>query len=153
MKRLLFAVWLGSCMTAWSQQPQSPTNAVVDGVYCAACLSLEIIELKNGRLRYWFQGDVMIANEPTYPLVGAYAVKGDMITLLHKDIHELVRQRFFRLLNGKPSLWRAKDWEDWQKTKRFKHGEYWVAFRVDDPPELIWKKWPWEWRKWKQFGP
>jgi len=118
------------------QDAASKTN-IVEGVYYGGGASTEIIELKNGRFRYWFESDVVGAGPPrsSYPFVGQYSVEGDVITLKHKDIDW--PERIFRLANGKPSLWRARDWDEWQKTKVIKL-EHWAAFLVNYPAEDIW---------------
>lgn len=102
-----------------------------------------ILELKDGRFRYWFEADKRSNEEPDYPLTGEYAVSGDTITLKHDRI--LRRQWTFCAINGLLTLWLPNNIEayerdqslDFARLKRFGLGG--VLISTDKLPEDAWK--------------
>jgi hypothetical protein len=109
-----------------------------------------VLELKDGKFRYWFQSDSKSRNEPKYPLAGDYSVINNRITLKH----DRVSQKHWTFLNvdGFVTLWRP----DALKMQN-DPGGYLNAYTVglenfrrcgtgaililsDRPAELTWKK-------------
>lgn len=66
-----------------------------------------VIELKQGRFRYWFESDAKSAREPQYPLQGKFTVAGDTVTLHHEQLIPLTSIWKCRSVNGIPTLWRS----------------------------------------------
>lgn len=98
---------------------QAPAK-LVEGVYSmcdeVSGYSGEVVELKDGRFRYWFYSDVSTGREPEYPLSGAYRVAGDRLTLEHDRIFR--KERTIAVLNGVDVLWRDDGLELWKKDRR-----------------------------------
>jgi hypothetical protein len=91
-----------------------------EGVYSmceeVAGYSGEVLELKDGKYRYWFYSDVGTDKEPTYPLSGAYRISGTTLTLDNDQIHK--RDRSIAVVNGMDVLWRADGLKLWTDEKR-----------------------------------
>ena len=83
-------------------EPAKPQNGVF---MLATGFSATVLELKDGRFRYWFETDAVSGKEPQYPLSGEYALAGDTITFKHEQIHDT--QWTFRTFKGVITLWRA----------------------------------------------
>ena len=66
-----------------------------------------VIELREGRFRYWFESDAKMPEEPEYPLEGKYTVKDDTVTLHHEKLIPLSSIWKCRSVNGIPTLWRS----------------------------------------------
>jgi hypothetical protein len=91
-----------------------------EGVYSlceeVAGYSGEVLELRDGKFRYWFYSDVGTDKEPTYPLSGTYAVSGTTLTLDNKEIYK--RERTIAVVNGVNVLWRSDGLKLWTDDKR-----------------------------------
>ena len=75
-----------------------------------------VLELRQGRFRYWFFSDVPCKDTPRYPVEGTYTTQGPVISLLHP--HRLVQKKWIFLeLDGKPSLWRPSALEYWVESE------------------------------------
>ena len=98
---------------------QAPAK-LTEGVYSMceelAGYSGEVVELKDGKFRYWFYSDVSTGREPKYPLIGEYRVSGDALTLAHEEIHSKVRT--IAVVNGVDVLWRDDGLKLWKKDQR-----------------------------------
>jgi hypothetical protein len=102
-----------------------------EGVYSlvkeVAGFSGEVVELKDGKFRYWFFSDVKREGEPAYPLAGAYTVTGRAVTLEHDKIHAKVRT--IGQVNGADVLWRDDGLKIWESEQRIH--PYGVLVRVE----------------------
>jgi hypothetical protein len=91
-----------------------------EGVYSmcqeVAGYSGEVLELKDGKFRYWFYSDVGTDKEPAYPLTGTYRISGTTLTLDNDQIYE--RERSIAVVNGVDVLWRADGLQLWTGEKR-----------------------------------
>jgi len=99
---------------------QEPAK-LVEGVYSmcdeVSGYSGEVVELKDGKFRYWFYTDVSGgAEEPKYPLTGDYRAVGDTVTLNHDKIHS--KERTIAVVNGVDVLWRDDGLKLWKKEQR-----------------------------------
>jgi len=115
----------------------SNSNNIKDGVYMFKNgYSSMIIQLKKNKFKYWFSSDVVLRNKPTYPISGDYTVKGNKITLNHKDIYQ--KKWEYRIFKGKPTLWRPSAIEYWNKEKKI--DSYGVLFPTNKKPNEIWNE-------------
>lgn len=96
MRHLLFAV-LCIARIAFAQSEPVPMDRVEEGVYTlyhyemlpeerrrrAMWFQTTILELKDGRFRYWMRSDAkqMPGEEVRYPLTGTYTAKGGTVTM------------------------------------------------------------------------
>ncbi|MFT3990160.1 MAG: hypothetical protein QM680_02000 [Luteolibacter sp.] len=107
MKPIL-AFFMSACLHAHADEEKKPAaNTSKDGVYytCTGVMST-VLELKNGKFRYWFESDSKDPDEPNYPLSGNFTVTGDTITLQHPAIFPPQNRWHFRTFENIPSLWR-----------------------------------------------
>ena len=93
---------------AFAPAADSPTITAAkpqDGVFALGNMfSSTVLELKDGRFRYWFVSDLKTGREPEYPLSGDYVFEGETVVLKEPRIYNRVWT--FRTLNGKVTLWR-----------------------------------------------
>jgi hypothetical protein len=103
-----------------------------------------VLELKDGRFRYWFESDVKRPTESQYPLTGEYSVTGSTITLKHTEVSQ--PQWMFRTVNGLPTLWRPDAIESFSKDgkldmtflERFGCGS--ILILTDKSSEKVWEQ-------------
>jgi len=72
-----------------------------------------VLELKKGHYRYWFESDLKLPKEPTYPLAGEYSSTEGTITLKGPGISQPTWT--FQSLDGTPTLWRPDALNGFQK--------------------------------------
>ena len=129
---LLFHFAAGAADDLPVPQPAKPQN----GVFMLAMgYSSTVLELKDGRFRYWFETDVVSGKEPQYPLAGEYVVTGDTITLKHDQIHDAIWT--FRTVKDTLTLWRAAAVSYYNDKKRF--DPYGILRLTDEPAEKAWE--------------
>lgn len=76
-----------------------------DGVFVTNTgYMMTVLELKNGRFRYWFKSDAGFRDQPKYPLLGEYSVDGSRVTLKHERISQ--KHWTVRKVDGYLTLWR-----------------------------------------------
>ena len=140
MKKIILGIICLLLMTSSGYcQKNEPVQLgqVKEGVYLVDNgYSTTIIELENGRFRYWFKSDVPMLPLSRYPLTGTYAVNGGTITLVHKDIYE--QEWTFMMFEGKVTLWRPAALKYWKDSNAIDH--YGVLFPTTGKPEEIWGK-------------
>ncbi len=68
--------------------------------------SSTVIELYNGKFRYWFSSDLKTGEEPSYPLNGEYTINGNTVYLSHDQISKYQNKWTFRKMNSTVTLWR-----------------------------------------------
>lgn len=82
------------------------STPVQDGVYAlGGAYQQTLLELKEGRFRYWFWGDVELKPARKYPLVGDYSTVGQVVTLKHNLVPTFHSQWVFQKLDGEVTLW------------------------------------------------
>jgi hypothetical protein len=110
---------LAAALLLQDKTAQAPPK-LADGVYSmcdeVSGYSGEIVELKDGKFRYWFYSDVLTGREPEYPLNGDYRISGTTLILDHKQIHS--KERSIAVVNGINVLWREDGLKLWEKEKR-----------------------------------
>jgi hypothetical protein len=120
----------------------TPMQTVEEGVYFFRNgFSTLILELHDGRYRYWFSSDVITGDEPTYPLTGRYVAEGATIRLEHQQRHMQDRWTF-RKLNDETTLWRPTAITWWRDKRAFDY--YGVLYPTKLKPEDIWRKDVWK---------
>lgn len=73
--------------------------------------SSTVLELKDGKFRYWFENDVKLKPPREYPLSGDYSVKNCTITLHNDLILGSQRTWTFYKLNGEITAWNLNGFE------------------------------------------
>lgn len=126
------AAWLLASPLSWAAE--APPARPVDGVYMmpneVAGYSGEVVELQDGRFRYWFYSDVGTDPEIKYPLAGAYEVRGDKVKLLHESVYS--PERTLATVQDQTVLWRDDGLRYWQSERRI--APFAVLVRTSDPP-------------------
>ena len=95
----------------------------------------EIIELKNGRFRYWSSSDMKTNFDPSYPLTGRYEFSDGILLLKHAKIWK-PRWRF-RIFKGVPTLWSKTALEFWRSHP--KEQQFRTLFKQRYRSEEIWR--------------
>jgi len=115
----------------------SPMKGVEEGVYFFdAGLSKLVLELRNGRFRYWFSSDARDAFEPAYPVTGKYLARGATIQLLHPTDTYLEDTWTFRKIDETTTLWRPLSIKAWHEQRGFDF--YGVLYPTDRKAEEVW---------------
>jgi hypothetical protein len=115
----------------------SPMQTVEEGVYYFdAGLSRLVLELSNGRYRFWFSSDGRSLHAPKYPLTGEYSAQGPTVRLLHKGEDPNEDIWTFRKIDGATTLWRPNAVKAWHEEKRF--DRYGVLYKSDRPGNETW---------------
>ena len=137
MKMILAAIALSFTTVGFSQSAPTPMTSIQEGVYYFQNMySTTVLELKDGRFRYWFSSDMRGPREPTYPLSGKYAVNGGTVTLPHKQIYQT--NWTFMTYERKATLWRPTAVRYWDDSKQI--DPYGVLFPTTRKPEKIWER-------------
>jgi hypothetical protein len=104
----------------WMQVGTASRSQGLEGVYCTSHeiggFSGTILELKDGKFRYWFYSDVGGLDEPQYPLTGKYMQKDQVLTLDHPKVNQ--REWIPGMVNGVPVLWRDDALQHWRKDRK-----------------------------------
>lgn len=109
-----------------------------EGVYYFnAGLSKLVLELKNGRFRYWYMTDGGEGTEPTYPVTGKYLACGATIQLIHTEDY-LQDIWTFRKIDGVTTLWRPNAIKSWHEKRGF--DSYGVLYVTERNPEDVLEK-------------
>lgn len=107
MRIFLFAIIAGLTVGV-TKAATSPRIADVkprDGVFVTNTgYMITVLELKDGKFRYWFKSDAGFRGEQDFPLTGEYFVNGNRITLKHEQVSQ--RHWTFREVDGFLTLWR-----------------------------------------------
>lgn len=84
MKIIFVLTLLALVACAAEVDSPKPIGHVVDGVYFQKNMfQTTIVELKDGKCRFWFSSDMKIGGEMTqYPLTGAYVINGGEISFI-----------------------------------------------------------------------
>ena len=92
LRILLFTLFAARLVIAADYEP-APLDHVVEGVYTlfgretkpdrprGGYFQTTILELKDGRFRFWFSSDAKSSVEPKYPQTGTYTAKGGSVTI------------------------------------------------------------------------
>jgi hypothetical protein len=141
---LLAIPWLaGVTLFAAEELPRladaKPTNGVF---FTYTGYMTTVLELKEGRFRYWFESDARASVEPDYPLSGVYSVTNNTIVLKHEQVFQ--KQWTFRTVNGLVTLWRPDAMQFKPDTKfnlkqLSSYGAGSILTPSDKPPENLWK--------------
>lgn len=103
---LFVMIALALVSDAFAASPPKVTPAKPqDGVFvtCTGYM-ITVLELKDGKFRYWFKSDARSLNEPKYPLSGEFKMTGNRIILKHEHISQ--KHWSFRKVDGFLTLWR-----------------------------------------------
>lgn len=102
----LIAIVGASCVTKQDRVAEWP-NSQVFMLSQEAGFQLETIELKDGRFRYWFSGDVITENMRRYPIKGTYKTEGGQLKLSSGTSYT------FRQMGHVSTLWKPRAVQLW----------------------------------------
>lgn len=123
------------CSTVVPAQPEEGVFYMADGY------SRTVLELNEGKFRYWFSTDVSTGDpEPEYPLSGEYSVNSNRITLYSDQISSYAKQWTFRKIRGNITLWRNVAIDLYENDKRF--DGYGIMGKTPREAEDVWLN-PW----------
>lgn len=108
MKTTLLSIgvaFLGASSQISADQPKIAATPPVDGVFFIDGWHTTVIELKNGKFRYWFKSDMKGGDVDG--LEGTYASENDKIVLKHPKIIPLESNWTVRRIDGIVTLWRS----------------------------------------------
>ena len=132
---LIFFTLLLATVPSCAGLPGQPSN-LREGVYAHTDpYNTEIVELKNGRFRYWFSSDMKTNVDPSYPLSGRYEFRDGVVILHNQEIYQSTYR--FRIFKGVTTLWNktALDhWRDHPSDQQFR-----TLFMQNYTPEEIWR--------------
>ncbi len=96
---------LGLPGIASAEAPKVEAASAPEGVFVTYGWHNMVIELKDGKFRYWFSSDVKGAD--LEGLEGTYSSEGDKIVLTHPKLFPLVSNWTVRSVDGIVTLWRS----------------------------------------------
>ena len=153
--KTIFAI-ISLATAAHAAEPDAAVKIdhVVEGIYFQTNgFQTTILELKDGRYRFWFSNnDKIIGDLTKYPLTGPYTTNGGQVTFVSTNTYSM--QMFdqksqqtnqvlqtnvwtFRAYKGEPTLWRPDGITHWQPTKRM--SSYAMLQPTQRKPEEIWR--------------
>ena len=113
-------------------------NRVEEGVYYFSTgLSTLVLELQQGRFRYWYSTDAKGGPAPTYPVTGKYIADRATLQLLHNE-PDLQDVWTFRKIDDITTLWRPNALKWWHEKRGY--DGYGVLYPSDRKPEDIWRR-------------
>lgn len=116
----------------------TPMQNPEEGVYFFSNgYSTVILELRDGRYRYWFWSDVLSNEAPKHPLTGRYTSTGSTVRLEHTQRH-MQDSWTFRKLNEETTLWRPAAITSWRDKRAFDY--FGILYPTNLKPEDIWQK-------------
>ncbi|MGJ8726760.1 MAG: hypothetical protein ACSHYB_19605 [Roseibacillus sp.] len=106
MKVILFAVYfMVSGLLGASEEPIIKPAKAVDGVFFTYGMHNQVIELKDGRFRYWFNSDRK--GSDVEGLEGTFKIEGNRVILSHPKLFDLVANWEVLSVDGVVTLWRS----------------------------------------------
>ena len=94
-------------LSAPAEQPKIEVAAATDGVFVTYGMHNIVLELKDGKFRYWFSSDAGSGEERGNPLEGTYTAEGDKLVLKHDKMIPLEKNWTARSVDGLVTLWRS----------------------------------------------
>lgn len=91
---------------AWADEPEIAKAEPQNGVFVTYGWHSIVLELKDGKFRYWFSSDAK-GEDVAYPLEGSYTTSEDKIVLKHHRFIPLESNWTFRSIDGVVTLWRS----------------------------------------------
>jgi hypothetical protein len=83
MKTVIAFLLLTLVTRVAAQTEPTPIKIAQEGVYFLdGMFQTTILELKDGKFRYWFSSDAKVMGEPNYPVSGKYTTNGGAITFV-----------------------------------------------------------------------
>ena len=99
-----------------ADQPKIAAAPPVDGVFFTHGWHTTVIELKDGKFRYWFSSDM--AGSDVQSLEGTYTTESDKIVLKHPKLIPLESNWTVRSIDGVVTLWRSDGCSSLKSSKR-----------------------------------
>src|SRR5262245_22804499 len=103
----------------------------LDGLYCTGSeiggFSGTVLELRDGKFRYWFYSDVAGPDEPHYPVIGKYSVDGEKVVLAGTLVGQSIW--YPDTVNGIRVLWRDDGLRVWRDQRKIY--DYAVLIKTD----------------------
>ncbi len=140
MSRLTLIFIAALALGCTEQGPPKITNGrLAEGVYATpgeiSGFSGTILELKDGKFRYWFYSDVGGLDEPKYPVSGYYEFTEGKVLLRGGRVNE--REWFVDVVNGTPVLWRDDAIKVWKKNRKIYNYGVLLWTRNDIPDDDV----------------
>ena len=88
-----------------SEEPVIATADPIDGVFFTYGMHNQVIELKEGKFRYWFNSDRK--GSDVEGLEGTFKIEGNQVVLSHPKLIELVSKWEVLSIDGVVTLWRS----------------------------------------------
>jgi hypothetical protein len=122
MKKSFTLLLLAALARGFAQSSPTPADLVEEGVYVDQSMwHMDLLELKNGRFRYWHSSDARVLGETEYPVAGSYTTNGSTIAFAFKAYtfkasingvtnsfdHYQTNHWTFTRHNGQIELWRT----------------------------------------------
>ena len=134
----------------------------IDGVFVTsqgiAGFSGTVLELKNGKFRYWFYSDVGQPEETKFPLTGDFKIQGKNLSLSNPKVNQIAWE--IATINNRLVLLRDDAADAWKSGKLYDYG---ILIKVDgiksadekyDHPSInVLRKEPKEWKDPFVHGP
>lgn len=95
-----------------------------------------VIELRDGKFRYWAWTDVINSDHPKYPITGRYSINGDRVVLKLKSPDFFI----YRKINGHEFLIDEEGIKTWDK-KSQRVGRFLMGFRTKSL-DTLWESCP-----------
>lgn len=96
----------GASLTALAEPLKIEAATPANGVFVTYGYHTTVLELKDGKFRYWFSSDAVL-EELKYPLEGSYTTEGDKISLKHEKIYPPQVDWTAKSVDGVLTLWRS----------------------------------------------
>jgi hypothetical protein len=103
---LIAAVFLVTPSSVLAEEPKIEKARPQNGVFVTYGWHTIVLELKNGKFRYWFSSDVK-GEVVAYPLEGTYSTTEDKIVLKHYKFIPIESIWTFRTVDGVLTMWRS----------------------------------------------
>lgn len=96
----------GASLTASAEPLKIEAAKPANGVFVTYGYHSTVLELKDGKFRYWFSSDV-VDEKLKYPLEGTYTTEGDTISLKNENIFPPEVDWTAKSVDGVLTLWRS----------------------------------------------
>jgi hypothetical protein len=108
--------FLGASSLVAADKPKIVAASPTNGVFFIYGWHKTVIELKDGKFRYWFWSD--LGGSYVEGLEGTYTTEGDKIVLKHQKLIPLMSNWTVRSINGVVTLWSSDGCSSLKSSRR-----------------------------------